>query len=185
LVGTASAVQAVFNHEAVGAQRRQRVLNRLRAEIASAPAPAERSLWSRLWQSWRQPVGVRRWQMAFASTLAVAALSFLGWRALPSRQTMPMPTRTINGIHALSHAEASAKLSAMARGDLSPDEARELWAHLVRCDNCFEKYRALVEAQQAAARGAVRLTSAQVSVPIRLPQQSEPQGPLSQVGPRS
>ena len=147
LVCTASAIRAALLDDAIPEERRDRVRQRILAEIsAERAARTGASGWARFWRSWRNPLQLPRWQGALAATALAASLVFVGLRGGDPRIS--------SAVQPTPHTQVATKMAALANHDLAAEEERSVWAHLVHCDSCFTEYLKMLRERQMTQVGS-------------------------------
>jgi len=150
LMETAAEAYVLARAESAPHCRREAVRWRLQAAIAEAPpaprgagpvpppaAAPHRSVMLPVWLT--APLTVR----STGWVVAVAALVVLLWLSIPRPEQTVVP---------MSHTAAVKAIPKLIEGRLDAEETRALWAHIIRCQECMNRYQEELKAIRSEPR---------------------------------
>jgi hypothetical protein len=150
-------------------ERRTAVRRRLEALQPPAAAPARAFGYAaRPRTSVPSPV-VPAWRFRVACAFTAALALLLGtvgfWHKAPIVVRRLVIPRDIRGVEAMDEKQAHRMLPEMVSNHLSPQQEKDLMAHMLVCPGCFNAYQQMKPHQQSAEAGVLMLASGEAEIP--------------------
>lgn len=150
-------------------ERRAAVRRRLEAIHPPTPAPAGAFNYAAP-QRGSMPVPVvPAWRFRAACALAAALSVLLGtvgfWHRPPVQVRRVVIPRDIRGVEAMDERQAHRMLPEMVSNHLSPQQEKDLMAHMLVCPGCFNAYQQMKPHPQSAEAGVTMLALGDADIP--------------------
>jgi hypothetical protein len=102
---------------------------------------------------------------AFASALVVLLGTVGLWHKPPVQVRRVVIPRDIRGVEAMDEKQAHRMLPEMVSNHLSPQQEKDLMAHMLVCPGCFNAYQQMKPHSQSAEAGVTMLALGEANIP--------------------